>query len=455
MKLSKKQKIQLRRPRPLLFSGVVGILGLPWVGLFAISHQVRQQQPKIDRQAIQYFSQLPVHKQNKSALKFDRLATGLGFLTNGGNDPALEINREAAAAFQSIGPSLLAFLHAQTTKPAGPLDALPPDLSHYLDTYGDTIGQLQGHLLSAESPLWEMDMLNFHLDSLLPGFVNVLNVQKLLLLTAINAQQQGRTADSIASLEASWRLNQAIAQRPDLVSQTLAAIVSAQQAGLLRHFEDVPTYWQTRLSEQNQQRSVMDGVTFEMWLQYLSTRRSWHFPEPVGETAKGTGLLDTVWFRKISSASLSSLFSPEAYFQLIFLDTIFNAQKALVQLAELDICSTPPIVAEQLLIDVQTARWHKGAVLSPMVTAKRWKLAGDRALAIELSQQVLQIKQHFDQYGDWPDKLAAPNSLACPEEYWIYQVSEAGTVNITLSKSLLTMPVIPLQFQAKKPDRET
>ncbi|MEL6604048.1 MAG: hypothetical protein AAFP20_12560 [Cyanobacteria bacterium J06614_10] len=458
MKLSKKQKIQLHRPRPLLFLVVIAILGVPLVGLFAMGHRARQQQPKIDRQAIQYFSDLPVYVQNESALEFDRLATDLGFLTNGGNDPTLKINPDAAVAFQTITPSLLTFLHAQTTKTAGPLDAPPPDLASYLDTYDDTIKKIQAHMLSAELPLWEMDMLHMPIDSLLPGFVNVFHVQKLLLLSVIDTHQQGRTADSIETLEASWRLNQAIAQRPDLVSQTLAAIVSAQQAGIIRHLQAVPTHWQRRLSEQNQQRSVIDGVTFEMWLQYLATRRSWQPPRQTaqtGETLESLYSTTTGGPKETAFPRLSSLFSPEAYFQLIFLDTIANAQESLTQLGELDVCSTPPVVVEQLIDTVQTARWHKGAALSPMVTAKRWKLAGDRALAAELSQQVLQVKQHFTRHGTWPEALANPNSLTCPGESWIYTVSEENTVTITLSKTLLTLPVIPLQYQTERPAKDT
>lgn len=423
-----------------------------------MGHRVRQQQPEIDRQAMQYFSNLPAYVQNESALELDRLATDLGFLTNGGSDPTLEINQDAAVAFKAITPSLLTFLHAQTTKTAGPLEAPPPDLASYLDTYGDKIEKIKTHVLNTEAPRWEMDMLHMNIDSLLPGFVNVFHVQKLFLLSLIDAHQQGQTADSIATLEASWRLNQAIAQRPDLVSQTLAAIVSAQQAGLIRHLQDVPTHWQTRLSKQNQQRSVMDGVTFEMWLQYLATRRSWQThrqTEQTSETLENLYSSNTGSLEATSLANLSSLFSPEAYFQLVFLNTIANAQETLTQLAELDVCSTPPVVVERLIDTVQTARWHKGTALSPMVTAKRWKLAGDRALAGELSQQVLQVKQHFAQHGTWPDALATPNSLTCPGESWIYTVSEEGRVTITLSKALLTMPVIPLQYQTERPAKDT
>jgi len=85
---------------------------------------------------------------------------------------------------------------------------------------------------------------------------------------------------------------------------------------------------------------------------------------------------------------------------------------------------------------------------SSATIARRWKSAGDRALAIELSQHVLAAKQQQAEQGAWPMTLPNLDSQICPGERWVYELT-GDTMTLSLSKQLVTGAAVPLRYIAK------
>ncbi len=397
----------------------------------------------MDAEANTFFSQFPTYSQNASAKQFDQLAADLGFIPNGSSG-LVRVQPEAELAYRTIEAPLSEFLQRQTAKLSGPLDAPPPPLSAYLDAYREAIAAAQSQILKSEAPRWEMNFEQmFGLNYPFPGFVNVFNVQKLLLLSAIDASQKGQPEQALVTLEASWRLNQAIAHRPDLVSQMLVSVVSAQQAGILRHLEQVPDLWQARLVEQTQQQSVLAGLQFDAWLQYKISQTSLMLL--IGHPTGGTGPQEKL--EKRLFAALSYWFSPAYHLELTAIDTTQTVHRALYQLSTLDVCSTSQPVAEQIVMKEETARWNSAVAVVPVVLARRWQEAGDRALTLELTQKVLQAKQ-LSSVGRWPDQLPDLASEVCPGERWVYKRTDDNTITLSLSAQRDAAPVVPLSYRS-------
>ncbi|MGB7248630.1 MAG: hypothetical protein WBC73_06800 [Phormidesmis sp.] len=440
MKLTADQKEQLSRPRPFLFLIVLGMFALPWVILLRSGVQARQQQRQMNVEAKHFFAQFSSVERNESAQRFDRLGADLGFNPSDPGDLLFRTNSEAELAYQAVDKSLSRFLAAQTTKIAGPLAALPPELRAYLDTYAESLTAAQSHILESDLPRWNLDLERMQNPGYpFPGFVNVRDVQRLLLLSVIDNSQRGQQPEMLGALEASWRLNQAVLQRPDLVSQILTSGVSEQQAGLLRHVENVPTVWQTRLIQQAQQQSVLAGRQFDVWLQYSISQRS----------------LDVTLYRSDANSAigdwlasaLSYGFSPVYMLQLRAIDTTQTANRALEQLHHLEACSTGQLSAERALAAETTARWNRATALEPSVVAKRWKVAGDRQLTLELTQQVLQAKQRFHQVQRWPEPLPRIASQFCHGEYWVYERGDDNTITMSLSAERRLDSLGPFRYQ--------
>lgn len=458
MKRAQKQREQLSRPRPLLSVITLGCLCIPWGALFLGNLYVRSQQAQLDTQAAHYFAQTPTLVNNSSAQQFDLLTAQLGLEPNVYYVPPVEIPPKAVRSYKAIERPLTMFIEGQANRVSGPLAPLPPDLQRYLHENRATLLQVQGHILSSPRPTWATDAEDVvDPNAISPGFVNVRAFQKLLLLSAISAHQQGREADMVSALEASWRLNEAIAQRSDLSSEVLVSVVSVWQAGLLRHLGRHPEHlssdgpsihtrpsgtlahnWQPRLAAQAHTSPVLSGIRYETWRQYRITQQLWL---PDAMPRQGTGPATKI------GAFLANRFSFQTIFKLAAFDNTQTIHRALDQLAELDVCQTTQLSAEQTMRDIHAASWKNSSKLSPNVMAKRWKTSGNRALALELSHHVLAMHRAAAVQGEWPASLPPIASEVCPGESWLYTLSPKGVVGIELSKQLLTPGPIPLRYR--------
>ena len=449
---------------------VIGLLGLPWLLLFRNGILSRQQQQAVAVQSSAFFAQVDTYPRNISAQQFDRLGAGLGFDPNDPRNLNFKLDKHAAIAYQQIEGDLTQFIQMQAAKASEPLSDLPPHLATYLQLAKPKLNKIQTHLLESELPVWEMDVAQMSEQNYpFPSLANTANVQKLLLLTAIDSHRRGQYLEMQASLEASWRLNQAIVRRPDLVSQVSASAISSYQTGLLRHLSNVPSQWQARL---NQQPSVLSGLTFDVWLQYATLQKllsaTTHGISADTSTSISTSvasdqaLADALETRPAARlmGALSYWFSPVHYFLLTNIDTAKTAHGAIDQLRNLDVCSTTQSEAQKLLSKQKTARWNEAIAPVPSVLAKRWKTAGDRALAQELTQHILTAKQHLKTVGHWPKSISNTASKACPGEYWIYEHAPDNTITFSLSQVssgrsythsfLEPIPAIPLQYSTPK-----
>lgn len=445
MKLTSRQREQLKRPRPLLFLAILAVFGLPSLLLFRAGLQARKQSAEMDSTADIFLSRFPRQPENAAAQRFDRLAAELGFIPNSGNG-LIRVDLEAQKAYQSVEERLDEFVRSQAAKTTGPLDPLPADLSQYLADANVPLAAVQSHLLESP-PQWEVDFERMsEINYPMPGFINVLNVQKLLLLSAIDRAQYGRTEQMTQVLEASWRLNQALSERPDLVSQLLVSFTAEQQAGILRQVEGVPVVWQQRLREQSLANtfSVTSGLQFDAWLQYKVLQRS--LSPMLGRVPNRQLPPATATFSNRLMSQLFYWFSPAYYLSLSNIDSNRTSQRALTHLSERDFCKTTRPETEQLLAQEKTAVWNRNTL--PAITlARRWKDSGDRALTLELTEKILLAKQLST--DGWPTDIPNLESKVCPGERWIYKRSEDGTVTLSFSAQLGSEALVPHFYQAR------
>ncbi|MEL6354125.1 MAG: hypothetical protein AAFR58_20595 [Cyanobacteria bacterium J06627_28] len=428
MKLTAKQQERLKRPRPFLFLIIIGFFSLPWALLLTTGINARYQRARMDKQAAIFFSQLPTHPRNLSAKQFDLLAAEFSFAPNDPTHLDIQFSEENANAYRAIELLLSEFLRKQAATPSGILEDIPPELKQYLDSYSTQLRAIQTHLLEQPIPEWDLTY-EYMVDPYypFPGFFNIRSVQELLLLSALDSHHQQKPAEMAATLEASWRLNQTLLQRPDLNAQLSVSTVADYQAGLLRHFNDVPEIWINRLEQQQQQQSVIAAHTFETWLLYTiqqhSLRATVYQAEPTAPL--GDKLQSTIIY----------WFSPTYIMQLKAIDTAQSTHRALEQLSGLDVCTTTQQAAEQQLSQEKTADWNQTRIGAPQLLARRWKVTGDRALNLELTQKVLQAKQHLREHGTWPEELPELTSTICENARWIstYNADE-GTLSLSLDK---------------------
>ena len=127
--------------------------------------------------------------------------------------------------------------------------------------------------------------------------------------------------------------------------------------------------------------------------------------------------------------------------QLKAIDTAKSTHHALEQLTKLDVCTTPQQTAQQQLSQEDTADWNQTSTSAPEVFARRWKMTGDRALHLELTQKVLQAKQYRQEQGSWPTELPELASTPCTGANWTY-IYHPDDDSISISLDKPPMPTI-------------
>ena len=445
LKLTTRQQAQLRRPRPFLFLAVLAVFGLPWFVLFRTGVQARRAAVEMDAAAAVFLAQFSQQPQNAAAKRFDRLAADLGFVPNSANG-LLRVNITAEQDYREVEGLLDEFLQLQAASLLPATVSMPAELTQYLNDYNVPLAAIQTELLEREAPLWEVDFERMSETRYsMPGFLNALNVQKLLLLSVVVHYRSGQIAQMERALEASWRLNQAIATRSDLVSQLLVSLTTEKQAGILRHIDAMPAEfyetWQVRFGEASQRgtAALANGLQFDAWLQYTTLQGS--LSRMTGGASKKSPSIDA----SVDLVStLSYWFSPAYYFSLSNVDTNAASQRALERLSRLDLCEvTRSEVLRQLDLE-KTAVWNKTVVPSETL-ARRWKDAGDRALAIELTQKVLLVKQ-LAQSDQWTEAMPDLRSEVCPGKSWVYEVDDDGTASLSFSIQMDSKALVPLTY---------
>ncbi|MGD1701272.1 hypothetical protein [Dapis sp. BLCC M229] len=72
--------------------------------------------------------------------------------------------------------------------------------------------------------------------------------------------------------------------------------------------------------------------------------------------------------------------------------------------------------------------------ISPTSWTNQDLKAAKRMLELEFTQKILQVKKLAKQQGKWPDSFPNLDSKFCSDRQYIYQVTEDGTMTISLEK---------------------
>lgn len=435
--------VLLRRLLRIGTGSLAGIFSLCGVSAIAIQqHVVRQ-----DEAANQFLEQVSQFPKNQSAqtLEVHLRALGLGIPLSKRSEERL---REDAAAIQS---ELDAYFREQRSKEKGELAALPRAVQDFLKEHDAELQSVEALLLNHPVPAWTVDLSQFTHNEAQPDFFPLARLQRLLLARSILHQQvlsrhssghdegqqpkvlkQEIVDASDRSLEAAWVLPQSLKARPDLLSQIFASIMAQQQIGLLRHFKVVDTSWNGRLVLDDQML-ILDALHFDSWLEYRRLRQL---------TASRTS--DSPW-AALGQWAQNPL--DRQYLRLSQTDWVQSRLRSYQQLPE-TVCEAQP---EQFKL--ASSWWNVFGKAGAPQLSKEWAKAGDRRLAAELTQKVLQAKELAAEQGQWPEQLPNLQSQVCPGVTWVYERRTDGGIDIALD----TLPTwrldvkhdsLPLKYSA-------
>jgi hypothetical protein len=340
--------------------------------------------------------------------------------------PVLEVqeNRarpsaEAAAALQTV--QLGGFLDRELKSPQERVGAPPRPVERFLTDHEGELEAIESLLLREENLQWEMDVTpkaDFHI----PNTLGQMRLQRLLVARALLEMRRGETDGANRTLEASWRLNEVLSARPELISHLIVVAVAKYHAGALRKLVAPAAGWADRLRSLKLLLGYLAAFQNEFWF-------VWDTDDLTGE--------EGAWGRALRGMA--------------------------EELQARDPCSWTPKTLEQAwehAFDDQYATddldrtWLATIALNLTNVIARW---GRYLVDAELTALVLDARTEraASREKTWPGKLFTLGAGIC-QESWTYRASAKGTVTIAFQKSPLgegATPgiTLPLTFTAGVP----
>ena len=434
-----------------LVFGVIGLLAL-WMigGNLLASHLEKEIEREIARKLKELEEQYPDPEPNDSALKLEAILSkefGIGGIgkTNGqgvikfgdymGYHPDFKASNNDD--FDRIQELLSQYIDSQISKPDDEIEPAPQELQNYLKSKADALSKLQNHVLNNELPKSETMIDNLYLlegdDSVaLPSYLYLANVQRILALDILEKQRQGKNQEAREMLEVSWRISQLLQNRSTLIAQLVALIIGTFQTGVIRKVDNLSPYWEDRLLEYDYRLSVLKTIEIE-FLGGYNQIRNLDFYIKTGEEFELSYYFDIdeelpnyqlFLFSFLINNPLS-----KPYLRFLAIDSYQTMIQSIDGLPTRNVCSPE----EKLKIHISWWNFFD-YYISPASWANQEVKAAKYMLELEFTQKILQVKELAKKQGKWPDSFPNLESKFCSDRQYIYQVSEDGTMTISLDK---------------------
>lgn len=256
----------------------------------------------------------------------------------------------------------------------------------------------------------------------LPHLLAHRHLQSLLLARASMQVERGVPERAERPLEASWALNGALVERPDLISRLLAVSIAGMQRGVLRTLAKPPATWPPRLREPYP-LPLRISFQLEAWNWTRYTTGSWGIfdvsymedgVEPPRSAPGTAGRWLTAPYVRLSFAGVSEALLRESQRLDSERRCDFDVDRHAKEFEE----SFP--------------RWNiLGRIATPSLV-RSWTAFRYAELDRELTSLVLAARGGHAATGRWPG--AAVPSSTCQGVSWLHEPGGDGTLTIRSSE---------------------
>jgi hypothetical protein len=377
-------------------------------------------------------AQFPKSEASAAAIELEKLAAALGIdlVPTIGFPAAPKDDKdrprpaaEAAVASQAMSVGLNEYTDRELKSSGDRIGPPSEALDRYMTEHAADLAAIESLLLRETEVRWETDPKAGQ-NGPRPNYLGLMRLQRLLIARSLNEARREDLESAERLLEASWRLNDALATRPELISQIIVLLPATLQAGALRKI-DSPAYgWSQRLRS---------GTLFAGYL---------------------AAFQNEFWFGS-GNQEVQDVDGPNgAYARAL--------RRFVEELQQRDVCALPP---EKLLESWNRAIREEfpdedGRGLASMAmpnlleSMARWR----RYLVdAELTALVLDARAERDTAARraWPDKLLRLGQGVCPGSRWSYHAHPNGTATFAFEGKIVEDDTsafrLPLTFATGAP----
>jgi len=225
---------------------------------------------------------------------------------------------------------------------------------------------------------------------------------------------EGETAAAQVALEASWKINQSLRERPEFLSQMVALSVLDLQTGALRKMEHVPDIWQKRIGLAAWQESFWRAMELDAM---VNSRDMTDTDAPVRSTSWFDLLVKSPFGRPVRC--------------LVGIEIVEASHEALAAIRTNNFCVLSPHSAVEQLAGSRST-WSLGTQYGYTNYLRAWSAWMEAMTRVELTAKILQAKEARNSVAtrDWPEQLKEMNSLLCPEAKWVHEITPDGSIKL-------------------------
>lgn len=360
----------------------------------------------------------PSHEDTDAAITLIDLARSVGVDMT--RPTAARPRRQESATERALSQALKEFGDRELMCSGGTVGTPPETVLAYLEVHDRDIGQLVAALVRSEPMAWKTDLSLGH-EAPLPNLLGQIRLQRILVAAALARAHRGEDEEAEKVLLASWILNGALRDRPDVMSQLIAISVARMQVGLGRRLSVDPATWLERYTEHDFRSSLLRAIEVESIVELRQF--------PAGPR----------WARASRADFLDARRALLLRFRSAFPATASGGTPTARSDAEMNPMTAGGIVAAMGEPNLSTA------------VARADRLAID----IELTKHILEVRLQTTSLGHLPSEMPSFKISRMPGAHWQYSVDGGSRFTVSFSGELHSEDrqglVLPLHYEANAP----
>ena len=182
---------------------------------------------------------------------------------------------EAANAVRSSISALSSWLRHELEEPGDKVGASGPGVAEFLTANASTIDKIVSLVAGNQEIAWDLDVAR-GIDAPLPNLLGVTRLQRILAAQALLDIRNGDPYEALTIVDGMWRICEALAARPELITQVIALQQARYAEGILRKVS-APAYgWSERLREEGLYHALLAALQNDPWISATDPNRAEH-----------------------------------------------------------------------------------------------------------------------------------------------------------------------------------
>ena len=311
--------------------------------------------------------------------------------------------------WEPAASAITEFVNRELTGAEEKIGSPPGTVERFLSENDGAITRIES-ILAGGDVQWEVDVSREH-PAPSPNFQGLISLHRVLVARALAEARGGDTERALQTLEASWRLNEVLSNRPEFSGQFLVISGARLDAGALRKVDSPAHSWIDRLRGGSTLSGFLAAFQNQAWMSSSGA-------EDLTGEAGGYGRALRQIAEEFQRNDLCEWSLREAW-ERAFLDQAPQAPAP----------ATPNVVE----IFLRVRRYLVEAELTALILDARAERAASRERA-------------------WPAKLSTLGRGVCGNAGWSYRPSQQGTAAFSFEGRLAEGEsrglTLPLKFTA-------